>query len=141
VFLAAAGWSVVAVDRLEDALHRGERFANGALGRDFAARIEWRQMDLLRSVAQGPFDLIYALFWFDREALRAHARELVPGGRLVVEAFTDAHFAATGRPTSPDRRIRIGELQGLMPDLEFVAGNEAFRSGRHTARAVWRSRP
>ncbi len=140
VFLAAAGWRVVGVDVLPDALARA-----GDLQRRYAPAappIDWRCADLESSRGLGGvlrpderFDLITVFRFLDRSLLRSASGYLNPGGSLVVETFTTVHRARHGRPSRDDHVLQPGELPALLgPRMEIRHYSEAWRAGPHTAR-------
>ncbi|WP_425463552.1 class I SAM-dependent methyltransferase [Micromonospora palomenae] len=87
IWLAGHGWQVTAVDVSTTAL---ERAAAEAATAGVAARIDFQRHDLTRTFPEGVFDLVSAQFLqspleFPRaEVLRAAARAVAPGGRLLI---------------------------------------------------------
>ncbi|MEW2381888.1 methyltransferase domain-containing protein [Micromonospora sp. NPDC047707] len=87
IWLAGRGWRVTAVDISATALDRAAARADAD---GVAARIDFQRHDLLRTFPEGVFDLVSAQFLqspldFPREdVLRAAARAVAPGGRLLV---------------------------------------------------------
>ncbi|WP_231933669.1 class I SAM-dependent methyltransferase [Micromonospora coxensis] len=87
IWLARQGWRVTAVDVSRTALERAAAEASAA---GVAERIDFRRHDLTRSFPDGRFDLVSAQFLqspieFPRdEVLRAAARAVAPGGRLLI---------------------------------------------------------
>ncbi|TDC69287.1 methyltransferase domain-containing protein [Micromonospora sp. KC606] len=87
VWLARQGWRVTAVDISRTAL---DRAAAEAAAAGVADRIDFRRHDLARGFPDGSFDLVSAQFLqskleFPRaEVLRAAARAVAPGGRLLI---------------------------------------------------------
>ncbi|MER7167461.1 class I SAM-dependent methyltransferase [Micromonospora sp. NPDC000207] len=87
IWLARQGWRVTAVDVSATALDRSAAEADRAGVTD---RIEFRRHDLTRTFPPGEFDLVSAQFLQSRlefpreEVLRAAARAVAPGGRLVI---------------------------------------------------------
>lgn len=135
VFLAAAGWSVVAVDRLPDAL---------AIGRDLATRyldvpgaIQWVQADFDRDHIDGaaPCELVIMIRCLNRRLLCSAADWLAPGGSVVVETFTTLHRERHGKPARDADVLEHGELPKLLRGLEIREHSEAWRDEAHTARA------
>ena len=92
VALALAGWRVVAIDRLPDALDRARLLAEL-----HGVALDLRPLDVEREpLPDGPFDLVTAFRYLPSLSLMASA--LTPGGILVVETFTDRERARTGKP-------------------------------------------
>ena len=83
IWLARSGWTVVAADISGVALERGAQHAREA-GPDVAARIEWRQADLLASPPES-FDTDVA---WDRES--THTDDVSPP---VLSAFAPIRAA------------------------------------------------
>nr|WP_239485529.1 SAM-dependent methyltransferase [Micromonospora humidisoli] len=87
VWLARQGWRVTAVDVSTAAL---ERSAAAVAAAGMAALVDFQRHDLARTFPTGVFDLVSAQFLqspleFPRaEVLRAAARAVAPGGRLLV---------------------------------------------------------
>ncbi|MEU4715064.1 FAD-dependent oxidoreductase [Micromonospora purpureochromogenes] len=87
IWLAGRGWRVTAVDVSTTAL---DRAAAEAATAGVAARIDFQRHDLTRTFPEGVFDLVSAQFLqspleFPRaEVLRAAARAVAPGGRLLI---------------------------------------------------------
>ncbi|MGN9808833.1 class I SAM-dependent methyltransferase [Micromonospora sp. BQ11] len=87
IWLAGRGWQVTAVDVSAVALDRARAVAADA-GVD--SRIEFHRHDLSRGFPTGTYDLVSAQFLqspldFPRlDVLRAAARAVAPGGRLLV---------------------------------------------------------
>ena len=122
IWLARSGWMVVAADISGVALERGAQHAREA-GPDVAARIEWRQADLLASPPEpDAFDLVSAQFMqLPPEprtrlftALMASVR---PGGTLLVVGHHPSDLA-TGvpRPPTPERFYSPDEIAALLDD-------------------------
>lgn len=141
VFLAAQGWHVQAVDILPDSIERVKHLASQYLDLEAQSRIQWGVADLL---ATGPlafdpsttFDLIFSAFFFDRDLLASAQSWLNPNGSLIVEAFTTIHQERHGKPASPARVVKPGEMGTLLPDLEILSLEEGDHNRRNTAR-VW----
>ncbi|MGK5444041.1 class I SAM-dependent methyltransferase [Micromonospora sp. URMC 105] len=87
VWLAGRGWRVTAVDVSATAL---DRAAAEAARAGVAERIDFQRHDLTRTFPEGEYDLVSAQFLqspleFPRaEVLRAAARAVAPGGRLLI---------------------------------------------------------
>jgi len=104
VWLASAGWKVVAVDLSEVGLRRAQA----------RARAEGHAVDFVLAdvhtlrLPPGRFDLILATFFHPRPAERvslypAMARALAPGGTLLLVSYDLANLTmGTGGPKDPD---------------------------------------
>ncbi len=133
VFLAAAGWRVVAVDVLPDALDIGRDLAARYLDRPDA--VEWVQADLDAGVpACGrAFDLVVMVRYLDRGLLRDLRSLLRPGGSVVVETFTALHREHHGRPARDADALRPGELAALFAGLDVRSLEEEWSGAAHLA--------
>lgn len=141
VYLADKGMRVIAIDRLPDALARGHdlqtRYAPES------PPIEWLCLDVERSVWQPSerVQLVCLFFFFSQELVLRAWDWLVPGGWLIVEAFTEQHRQHYGRPASCQRVSPKGALVTLVPSGSICHFSEGWReSGRHTAR-LWAVKP
>ncbi len=86
----------------------------------------------------GPFGLVTCFHFLRRPLFREMAAVVAPGGLLVVEIMTRRNLE---RHASPSERFLLdeGELPGLVPGLEILSHDEAWRaSDRHAARLVAR---
>ena len=131
IWLARSGWTVVAADISGVALKRGAQHAREA-DPDAAARIEWRQTDLLASPPEpDAFDLVSAQFMqLPAEprirlftALMASVR---PGGTLLVVGHHPSDLA-TGvpRPPMPELFYSPDEIATLLDGSWTVEVSEA----------------
>jgi tellurite methyltransferase len=138
VAMAARGWSVLAVDHLEDALDRGRLLASRYLSPQAAARIQWVRADLEGGDYEParPVDLVTMFFFLYRPLLSTARTWLAPGGNLVAETFTQKHRKKHGKPRRERLVLLTGELKELAGDMEIRNYSEAWRSERHTAR-LW----
>jgi SAM-dependent methyltransferase len=80
-------------------------------------RIDARVRDV-QAEPPGPasFDLICVVHFLDRGLAPALAAALRPGGRLFFQTWVGEQRGGRG-PSSPDYRLRPGELPGLFPTL------------------------
>jgi len=123
IWLADRGWTVTAVDVSAVALERAARQA-AAKGDEVAARITWRQADVLSfDPGSACFDLVSAQYMhLPRAAQQAVQRRLAgavrPGGTLlVVGHHPDDIHANVGRPDRPDVFLSAEEMAaGLDPE-------------------------
>lgn len=142
VYLAAYGWEVVAIDNLPDAVELGRKLAARYLDEAAQVQIDWQVADLLSPDFDSAkrFDLIHSAFFFDRALLARAITWLKPGGHLISEAFTTIHQAQRGKPASPARVVKPGEMSALVGDLEILSLQEGQTPHGHTVR-VWAGRP
>jgi SAM-dependent methyltransferase len=131
IWLAGSGWTVVAADISGVALERGAEHARGA-GPEVAARIEWRQADLLASPPEpDAFDLVSAQFMQlppepRTRLFTALMTSVRPGGTLLVAGHHPSDLA-TGvpRPPLPERFYTPDEIAALLDDSWTVEVSEA----------------
>ncbi|KWV30467.1 FAD-dependent oxidoreductase [Micromonospora rifamycinica] len=118
VWLARRGWRVTAVDVSTAAL---ERSAAAVAAAGVTARVEFRRHDLARTFPAGVFDLVSAQFLqspldFPRtEVLRAAARAVAPGGRLLVVE----HGSVPPWGDPEHRHLRFPTPQETLADLDL----------------------
>lgn len=136
VYMAAAGWDVVAIDRLPDALERARelrvRYPAGA------GAVEWRVADLEDPALSigAEFDLIVMFRYLHRPLLARLPGWLRPGGSIVLATFTTRHRARHGRPESDERVVRANELPAYFTGLEVCHYSEAWHGTDHMVR-LW----
>lgn len=136
VFLAAGGWYVTAVDRLDDALARARELERRYTSR--ANAIRWIAADLEAGRVEfgREFDLILGCRYLHRPLFERFEDWLRPGGSVVWETFTTLHRARHGKPAADAHVVNEGELSRLVPGLEIVEASEGWRGEAHTAR-IW----
>jgi len=86
-----------------------------------------------RTFPPGPWDLIICVHYLDRAILGSLGALLAPGGRVVVAIATETNL---DRHVRPSKRFLVapGELPTLVPDLEVIHHDEAWRAnGVHEA--------
>ncbi len=131
VFLASAGGQVTGIDILPDAIEPAQRLEERYLQ---TQGIDWRAENI-RSI-DGTYDLIVQFYYLDRDLTKRLINALNPGGSLLIETFTETHRSVHGKPSNPDRVLRLGELEELAEGLEVRHFSEDWRRDRHTAR-LW----
>ncbi len=137
IWLAQRGWEVVAVDISSVALERAARHADGS-GPAVAARIEWRQADLMTSPPETEaFDLVSAQFMQlppepRRRLFTALARSVRPGGALLVVGHHPSDLdTGVRRPPVPERFYTAADVAGLLdPSWTVVVDEARPRSAR-----------
>ena len=119
---AAAGATVVAVDRDESRIARARELADWK-----GLAIEWRIVDLEGTWPDfGSFDAILMFNYLDRARL-PQVRDLVaPGGLLMIETFLAAQRDLGWGPTSEDHLLQAGELAHLVSPLRVLHGREVL---------------
>jgi len=128
VFLAEHGHDVLAVDRLPDALERA-----AALARRQGVSIRTVCADLRRGPpwdAGAQFEVIGCFYFLPRGLFEVLPDALAPGGVLLIQTFTDEHAVRFGRPRSPDRVVRAGELPARLGGLEVLLDRCLWLRGR-----------
>jgi SAM-dependent methyltransferase len=131
IWLARSGWSVVAADISGVALERGARHARDT-DPAAAARIEWRQADLLANPPEpGSFDLVSAQFMHlppqpRTRLFTALAAAVRPGGMLLVVGHHPSDLTTgVARPPTPERFYTSDDIAGLLDDSWTVQVSEA----------------
>jgi SAM-dependent methyltransferase len=131
IWLARRGWTVLAADISGVALERAAQHARDT-DPATAARIEWRQVDLLaRPPEPGCFDLVSAQFLQlppqpRTRLFTALAAAVRDGGMLLVVGHHPSDLA-TGvpRPPMPELFYTPGEIAGLLDGSWMVETCEA----------------
>ncbi len=131
IWLAQRGWTVVGTDISVVALERAARHARDT-DPEAAARIEWRQADLL---AQPPtpasFDLVSAQFLQLASEPRARlfgalAAAVRDGGMLLIVGHHPSDLdTGVPRPPTPERFYTPEEVAALLDDSWTVIACEA----------------
>ena len=107
LLLAAAGYSVFAVDR-----DTGRLRAALAEAARRHVRVRVWAADLERSgLPPGQFDVVVCTRYLQRSLLPALGRAVRPGGLLLYETFTTGQCQYDRGPRSPDHLLRPGELR------------------------------
>ncbi|WP_084556839.1 class I SAM-dependent methyltransferase [Hamadaea tsunoensis] len=119
IWLAGRGWKVTGVDISQVALDRAADVAATQAGPEVAARITWRQADVLAwTPEREAYDLVSAQFmhlpWEDLQTLhRKLAAAVRPGGTLLIVGHHPSDVEAFDRPA---------HLAALMYPAERMAG-------------------
>jgi SAM-dependent methyltransferase len=130
VFLAELGCDVVAVDASGVGLEKAERLATSRGVSIRTVLCDLSEFELGTSV----WDAIVSIFCHVPPALRQvlHRRvvqSLVPGGVLVLEAYTpDQIGRGTGGPPIPDLMMTLAGLRRELDGLRFDIGREIERN-------------
>lgn len=119
---AAAGASVVGVDRDETRLARARELAERK-----GLTIEWRLVDLEGTWPDfGSFDAVLVFNYLDRARL-PHVRALVAAaGLLMIETFLTAQRDLGWGPSSEEHLLQPGELARLVSPLRVLHGREVL---------------
>ena len=135
LLLAAAGFSVIAVDRDAAAL---ERLAAQALRLELDVRVEVMDLEALGiDLGADRFDLIVVTRYLHRPLVPHLVRALAPGGTLVYETFLVGQ-AERGHPTNPAFLLQPGELAALVHPLEILRSREGEADGALVSSVVAR---
>ncbi|NJP33005.1 class I SAM-dependent methyltransferase [Micromonospora thermarum] len=137
IWLAGRGWRVTAVDISATALDRAAARADAD---GVAALIDFQRHDLIRTFPDGAFDLVSAQFLqspldFPREdVLRAAARAVAPGGRLLVVEHGEMppwsrHDHSHVRFPTPEETLAGLDLDADRWDIERVDGVQRPATG------------
>jgi tellurite methyltransferase len=111
VFLSAAGWRVLGIDRLPDALARAADLARQYAPPD--AEICWLCRDLRESAWSPPeaADLVLMSRYFDPAVAERARSWLKPGGHMLIDLLTSTRQGVGRRPRL-DLRQAIAQLEG-----------------------------
>ncbi|WP_354697914.1 hypothetical protein DSM112329_03572 [Paraconexibacter sp. AEG42_29] len=121
IWLAAAGWTVTAVDVAQSALDVAAALAAEA---GVSGAISWERHDLAATFPAGSFDLVASTFMhspvaFPRtQVLKAAAAAVRPGGTLLV----------IGHAPSPEHQHDLQTAQELADDLALPAAEWQVRT-------------
>lgn len=142
IWLARHGWAVVAADISSVAVERGEQHARDT-DPAAAARIEWRQVDLLALPPEpASFDLVSVQFMQlppepRTRLFTALAAAVRAGGTLLVVGHHPSDLAVgVPRPPMPERFYTSDEIAGLLDDSWTVEVSEARPRSASTADGV-----
>jgi SAM-dependent methyltransferase len=131
IWLARGGWAVVAADISSVAVERGAQHARDS-DPAAAARIEWRQADLLaRPPEPGSFDLVSVQFMQlppepRTRLFTALAASVRAGGMLLVVGHHPSDLATgVARPPMPERFYTSDEIAGLLDHSWTVEVSQA----------------
>ena len=144
-WLAARGWTVVAIDISGVAIERARSL-------DTTGAITWAQVDLYADdvPAPGTFDLVSAQYFpiaaGDETTVARLLGAVAPGGSLVMSAHEPTGIRAQGR--DPDAYIFPGDVAARIaddPDWEIVTDETRERGiaaggGHHTHDVILRAR-
>lgn len=115
-YLAELGYSVDAIDASDvaiDALREAAR----ERGLDVTARV----VDLEREpLPPGPYDVVVAMNFLQRDLFDALQDALAPGGLLLYETLGRAHVDELGRSFNPAYLLEDGELPRALGRLEVI---------------------
>jgi tellurite methyltransferase len=114
VFLAAAGYTVDAVDISSAGLERGRAAAD-----ERGVAVSWCCADLEElpgALPRGPYDLVVWVRYVNAALWPEIVSRLAPGGQVLVEQHLVTSAEVVG-PTSPAFRLAPGELARAAPDL------------------------
>ena len=129
VFLSGLGHHVVAVDQSAVGLRKAARLA---AERQVALTTVVSDLRDYR-IAPASWTGIVSIFMHLPPALRAEvlgaaARGLVPGGVLILEAYTPAQLAfGSGGPREPERLATLEQLRADLRGLDLVVAREIER--------------
>ena len=133
VYLAMAGFDVLAIDMLPDALARTRTLAarHGVTVRTLALDLEQPG-----ALADQEADLIVVVRYLERALFPAIAAALRPGGILAYETFT-AEQRHLGHPRNPRYLLAPGELRSAFAHLDVLLHERIFEDA-HLERLVAR---
>jgi tellurite methyltransferase len=123
VFLAAAGYTVDAVDISTTGLDRGR-----ATAEERGVDVRWHCADLgerAGALPRGPYDLVVWVRYVNAALWPEIVSRLAPGGHVLVEQHLVTSADVVG-PTSAAFRLAPGELKRAAADLEALYAHEGL---------------
>jgi len=136
-FLATAGFSVVAVDRREEAIRELLLWAQ-ATGVVVDARVVDLETDQ-PPIERNRFDAVVVINYLYRPLIPILIEALAANGVLIYETFTVGQ-AERGHPRNPAFLLRDRELRDLVKPLEMLRWREEDVEGKLVASIVARRR-
>jgi SAM-dependent methyltransferase len=137
LFLAKSGFSVVAVDRREEAIRDLLLFAQAT-----GVVVDARVLDLESGrppIEKHRFDAVIVINYLYRPLIPTLIEALAPNGVLIYETFTIGQ-AQRGHPRNPEFLLRDRELRDLVKPLEMLRWREGDVEGKLVASIVARRR-
>ena len=135
--LAAAGWTVHAIDRDVDVLAALQEAARGLAGTVTTEVIDLEAGPV--ALGADAYGGIVVFNYLYRPLMPALIDALEPGGVLLYETFTRGQ-AARGHPRNPAFLLDEGELPRLVAPLQVLRSFEGERDGHLIASVVARRR-
>jgi len=136
VYLALAGWDVLAVDILPDALDRARDLA-----RRNGVNITTERSDLETgaTLRPGQFDLVVVFRYLHRPLFGALREAVAAGGYIVYETFHGKTLETGRPPRNPAHLLQSGELANAFDGFEIVIARDAVeRDGRYVSSVLAR---
>ena len=131
VYLALAGWNVLAIDILPDALDRARDLA-----RRNGVKIATEQWDLETgaTLPPGKFDLVVVFRYLHRPLFGAMREAVAAGGYIVYETFHGKTLETGRPPRNPGHLLETGELVQAFDGFEILIARDAVeRDGRYVS--------
>lgn len=138
VHLALAGWQVLAIDLLPDALERAHNLARRS-GVEIAT-MQW-DLEADAKLPEGQVDLITVFRYLHRPLFSALREAVRSGGHIVYETF-HRRTLETGRPPhNPAHVLESGELARAFDGFEIIIACDGVeRDGRYLSSLLARRR-
>ena len=133
LWLASAGFDVVAIDRNPDAI-AFVRDTAAKLGLPINAEVVDLETDPPPAIAT-ECDAVVVFNYLHRPLMPRLRDALKPGGRIFYETFTIGQ-AERGHPTNPAFLLKDGELAELMAPCAILRSREGEFDGRFIASVV-----
>jgi cyclopropane fatty-acyl-phospholipid synthase-like methyltransferase len=128
---AELGAKVVAVDRDPAQLKAAEEAAGKA-----NVAVQFVAADLTSDpIPDGPYDVVMAFSYLDRERMPRFLDAVKPGGYFILETFLEQQRELGWGPTSDDHLLKAGELWQLVEPFEILLAREVLEvlDGRSSA--------
>jgi SAM-dependent methyltransferase len=130
-YLTLAGWNVLAVDILPDAIQRARDLAQRS-----GVKIATEQWDLeaAASLPPGQFDLVVVFRYLHRPLFGALREAVAAGGYIVYETFHGKTLETVRPPRNPSHLLETGELAEAFDGFEILIARDAVeRDGRYVS--------
>ena len=125
VFLAQFHLKVIACDKSQEALHRGQRMAN-RLGVTIATWPVDLEVEGPSPLPEDVYGGIIVFYYLYRPLIPSIRNALKAGGILIYETYT-VDQPRFGRPHNPDFLLKPGELRQWFDDWSIIHDFEGIR--------------
>jgi len=89
--------------------------------------VDWQHIDLEHgALPPGPFDVVMAFYYLDRDRMGDFQSLVKPGGHLMVETYLEAQRQLGEGPNSDAHLLKTGELIQLVRPFELILAREVL---------------
>jgi tellurite methyltransferase len=128
VWLAQRGWRVKLLDISEvgvDLARKNAKKVLTASGKDSLITAEVSDLNLVRDLGRGQYDLVMVFFYLQRELFPALISALKPGGLLTYKTYTTEQKRLAGSgPSNPMFLLKPNELLHAFASLRVLHYHE-----------------